>query len=54
MNGELKKMLIEWRRLEYVDEELLKLFSCIFRYEEDRIVLNGIKECKWLNSKSCT
>ncbi len=45
--GQILQLLRLWDRERYVDKDLLDLFSLIFRSEEKRITLEGIKRHQW-------
>ena len=49
MNGDMLKLLEDWERDHYVNDDLLELLEAIFKYEVDRISLEGIKQSPWLN-----
>ena len=48
MNGEYNQLFKLWNRLNYVNHDIIDLFSKIFQYEHKRIDLNGIKNHRWL------
>lgn len=50
INGEIKKLLLSWNRLHYVNKDILNLFDKIFQYEQHRCSLHQIKQSKWLRS----
>eukprot|EP01083_Nonionella_stella_P072305 194844_1 len=50
MNGDILEWLSKWDRLAYVDQELVDLFACVFRYEDKRCGLETLKQSRWLNS----
>ena len=42
MNGEYNQLFKLWNRLNYVNHDIIDLFSKIFQYGHKRIDLNGI------------
>jgi len=48
MNGEIVSILKEWKKISYINDELLELFGLIFQFEENRADIDQIKQCKWL------
>ena len=50
IDGQLNALLKFWKKDEFVDDQLLKLFNSIFQYEENRINIEGIKKCAWFKS----
>ena len=49
-NGDITKLMTKWNKLEYINDDLIELFKSLFQFESDRIDIDGIKKCKWLNS----
>lgn len=49
MNGNLLLVLDSWKKLSYVDKDLIQLFDSFFKYENERITMEQLKKCKWLN-----
>lgn len=48
MNGNITDLLREWNKIEYVNNDLIELFSLIFREENERCNLNDILYAKWI------
>jgi len=48
INGKMKELLTKWKKLHYVDEQLLEIFEMLFRFEEDRADIGAIRSCSWL------
>jgi len=51
ITGNIDKLLTKWKRIKYVDPEIIDLLNKIFVPEEKRIDIQGIKEHSWLNHK---
>ena len=49
VNGQMTEVLKEWKRMEYVNKQLLDLFDGFFKFEDERVSLAQIKECSWLS-----
>merc|ERR1712154_641183 len=50
INGHIDQLLIKWKRIQYVDRELIDLFNKIFVFEHKRINIQ-IQQHSWLNHK---
>ena len=50
INGQIKKLLLSWNRLNYVNKDILDLLNKIFKYEQHRCNLQQIKQTKWLRT----
>jgi len=48
MNGHLIKVIKNWNRLHYVNQDLINLFQLFFQPESERITLSEIKQHPWL------
>jgi len=51
INGHIDQLLIKWKRIQYVDRELIDLFNKIFVFEHKRINIQQIQQHSWLNHK---
>ena len=47
ISGQMDKLLIKWKRIQYVDAQLIDLLNQIFQYEDKRISLQQIKQHSW-------
>eukprot|EP01084_Bolivina_argentea_P073937 134133_1 len=52
LNGNLMQLLRRWNKEDYVNDDLLELFNAFFQYESNRISIQQIKQCSWLQSTS--
>ena len=50
INGGLDKLLNKWRRAQYVNEDIMELFSGFFQFESERIDMVQIKQSKFYKS----
>ena len=48
-NGKLLNVLSSWNKLSFVNKEIVELFQSFFKSEDERITLQQLKNCKWLN-----
>ena len=48
-NGQLLFVLSSWNKLSFVNKEIVDLFESFFKCENERITLQQLKNCKWLN-----
>ena len=49
MNGNILWVLNGWKKLSYIDKDIIHLFQLFFKYENQRITMEQLKKCKWLN-----
>ena len=50
IDEELDTLLKFWDKYHFVDNQLLELLNGIFKYEADRITMDGIKKHLWSKS----
>lgn len=49
-NGDITKLMKKWNKMDYINDDLVNLFKSLFQFESDRMNIDQIKKCKWLNS----
>eukprot|EP01083_Nonionella_stella_P085172 236034_1 len=49
MFGDMKNLAAAWQRDHYLNDDLIDLLQSIFQFEDQRIDLEQIKQCKWLS-----
>ena len=46
-NGNIKNVLKKWGKINHVNDDIVKLFDTFFKYEENRINIEQIKNSKY-------
>ena len=49
MNGGIRYLLNKWNKSSFVNSEIIELFTGFFKYENQRITMEQLKKCRWLN-----
>merc|ERR1712129_187792 len=48
LNGRTSQLLVHWKKMDYVNENILQIFGHIFQFEGRRADITLIKKSKWL------
>eukprot|EP01083_Nonionella_stella_P027569 75966_1 len=49
MNGDIVRLLSNWKVLHYTSPCIIRLFKSFFKLEEKRVSMNALKRCEWIN-----